>query len=216
MAEKRSGCKGCFIWFLCVTGFFLLLVAVGMYWGYRKFVAFRDHYTDTKPLALPTVRYSQTELDAVRKRIDQFAADAHAGLTNARLALTDHDLNALIASSVFSNRAYLTFTNDQVAGQFCLPLDNFGLRFFKGRFLNGAGILDVGCSHGQLNVSLKELTVNGMQLPDTYMGAIRGQNLAQGMTNDPAIESFKKVGRIAVEGGRLVIETRALEAEAPK
>lgn len=210
MSEKRSGCKGCFIWFLCLLGFFLLLVGVGLYLGYRKFVAFRDQYTQAKPLALPGVRYSQADLDAVQKRIDQFLAEARTGRTNARLALTDRDLNALIAATAFSNRAYLTLTNDAVVGQFSLPLDELGVRFLRGRYLNGSGVLDVGRINGQFSVRMKDLSVNGLKLPETYMGPIRQQNFAQGLaTNMPVVESLERIGRIGVTNGQLVFEAGA-------
>ena len=207
MTEKRSGCKGCLIWFLCVTGFFLLLTCVGLYLGYRKFVSFRDQYTGTKPLAMPVLKYTPGEYSEMTNRLQQFMAEAEAGRTNVQLTLSSRDLNMLIASSEFSNRVYVALSNGAVAGQFSIPLENLGIRFLHGRYLNGTGALAVGCENGYLKVNVKELTVNGVELPASYMSAIRQQNFAEGFaTNASTRASLERVKRIAVENGRLLFE----------
>jgi hypothetical protein len=184
-----------------------LIVGVAVYLGYRKLMSFRDQYTESKPLVLPATRYSAAELGAVQKRIDQFLALARAEHTNARLALSANDLNALIATSGFSNRAYVTFTSNAVVGQFSVPLGDLGMRFLSGRYLNGSGVLNVGCINGHLNIGVKELAVNGLKLPEHYMNVIRQQNFAQGMaTNAPVIQSLEHVGRVAVENDHLLLE----------
>lgn len=218
MSEKRSGCKSCLIWFLCVFGFFALIVGITAYIGYRKFVSFRDQYTGSKPLAMPSLNYTPAEYSGTTNRIQGFLQGAAAGRSNVQLALSARDLNMLIASSEFSNRVHLTLSNEAIVGQFSVPLENIGIRFLRGRYLNGAGALAVSCENGRLNVNLKDLTVNGMALPENYMSAIRQQNFAEGFaTNENAQASLERVKRIAVEKDRLIFEVGSTNVvvEAP-
>lgn len=206
--SKRSGCKGCFIWFVCVAGFFLLLAAVGAYFGYRKFVSFRDQYTGAKPLAMPTMAYTTQELDATRARVDQFLSRSAVGSSNQQLTLSSRDLNLLIAGTPFSNHVHVALSNGTVAGRFSVPLDQLGIRFLHGRYLNGEGSLGVNCDNGYLKVNVKDLTVNGLALPESYLSAIRRQNFAEGFaTNSATQQSLEKVKRIIVEGDRLIFQS---------
>lgn len=204
---KRSGCKGCFLWFLCLSGFFLLLAGVGAYLGYRKFVSFRDQYTGAAPLSLPAVNFTPQELAATRARVDRFLDRSGAANTNQQLALSSRDLNLLIASSPFSNRVHVALSNDMVAGQFSIPLDQLGIRFLRGRYLNGAGSLGVSCENGYLKVNIQDLAVNGLALPENYLASIRRQNFAEGFaTNTATQRALAKVQSLLVEGDRLVFQ----------
>lgn len=205
--SKRSGCKGCLIWLLCLTALMLLVIAVGAYVGYRKFVSFRDRYTAPQPMALPAEKFTSQEMAATQKRIDQFLTNARAGRSNVQLVLSSRDLNQLVASSPFSNHVYLILTNNTVAGQFSIPFDALGIRFLHGRYLNGAGALNVTCANGDLRVNVKELSVNGEALPEHYMTGIRQQNFAEGIgTNAVTQESLERIQRVAVENDRLIFE----------
>ncbi len=107
--NKRSGCKGCLIWFCVVCAVFLIVIGVAGYLGYRKLVLMRDYYTQTKPVELPAMQYSKDELDAVAKRIEGFKAVAHLANTNVQLSLSAADINAWLWSSGFSIKCSLIF-----------------------------------------------------------------------------------------------------------
>lgn len=208
--QKRSGCKGCLIWLLGAFALLVLLIGVSAYLGYRKLVSLRDQYTQTQPLALPVTSYSKAELDAVQKRIDQFVANARGNQTNAELSLSANDLNALLATSGLSNRVYVSFTNKSLAGQISVPLEDIGIRFLRGRYLNGAGVFDVSCANGELSVKVKEISVSGHPLPEHYMKNIRDVNYAQGMaTNSETHEALQRIQRVAIEDDRLIFEVGA-------
>lgn len=205
--QKRSGCKGCLIWSLGALALLLLVLGVVFYFGHRVWVSMRDQYTQDKPLALPATSYSKADLDAVQKRIEQFLATARASQTNAELSLSANDLNALLASSGLSNKVYITFTNKLLAGQISVPLEDVGIRFLRGRYLNGAGVFDVGCVNGELSVKVKDISVNGLPLPESYMKGIRDVNYAQGMaTNSDTQEALQRIQRVAIENDRLIFE----------
>jgi len=209
--QKRSGCKSCLIWFLCLAGFFLVLAGIGLYLGYRKVVSFRDQYTSTKPLAMPAESHTATEFAAMTNRIQQFLAGAEAGRSNVQLSLSAHDLNMLIYESGLSNRAYVRFVSNTVVGQFSLPLDFVRApvlrNLVKDRYLNAEGAVAVSCENGNLEVNVKDLSVNGQALPESYMSAFRGKNFAEGFaTNAEVKQSLEKVQRIAIDDDRLVFE----------
>jgi hypothetical protein len=208
MSDKRSGCRGCFVWFLCLAGVMVVVMGIAAYFGWRQLVAFREQFTDTKPLALPRVSPSQQELAAIHKRVDQFLDDARAGHTNAQLSLSGSDLNALLSASVFSNRVFVTLTNDALLARFSVPLDELGWRFLHGRYLNGSGTLNVGCVSGVLSVTVQQLSVNGLALPEHYQNAIRGRNFAEGIaTNIVTRESLDHIRQVVIRGERLVLES---------
>lgn len=211
--QKRSGCKGCLIWFLVVLAVVVLVLGVSAYLGYRKLVSLRDQYTQSKPLVLPAASYSQADMDGVRQRVDSFLANARGSHTNAQLSLSANDLNALLASSGITNRVYVTFTNQMLAGQVSVPLEDLGIRFLRGRYLNGGVVFDVGRVDGELSVKVKDVSVNGLALPEHYMKNIRDVNYAQGvMTNTTANGAFKHVSRVGIEGDRLILEVGGTNA----
>ena len=185
----------------------LLVLGITGYFGYRKLVSLRDQYTEIKPLALPVVNYSQADLDAVKKRIDQFMAVARANNTNADLSLSANDLNALLASQGLSNRIYVTLTNKSLVGQISVPLEDVGVRLFlKGRYLNGVGVFDVGCANGGLSVKVKEISVGGKALPEYYMSNIREMNYAQNITNTATKEALQRLQQVEIDDNRLVLK----------
>lgn len=205
--QKRSGCKGCLIWLLAAVALLILVIGVSAYLGYRKLVSLRENYTQAQPLALPVTSYSQAELDAMRKRIDQFVATARGNATNAELSLSANDLNALLATSGLSNRVYVSFTNRSLVGQISVPLEHVGIRFLKGRHLNGAGVFDVACANGELSVKVKDISVGGRPLPEYYMKGIRDVNYAQGLaTNAATQEALRRIQRVAIDDDRLIFE----------
>ena len=209
--NKRSGCKSCLIWFCVVFAVFLVVIGVAGYLGYRKLVSLRDQYTQVKPLELPATQYSKDELDAVSKRIEGFKAAARSDKTNAQLSLSAADINGWLWSSGFSNRVYVTFTNSSLVGQVSVPLEDIGIRFLKGRYLNGAGVFDVGWVNGELSVKVKDILVNGQPLPEHYMRGIRNVNYAERQKGappgQPRQDPLENISRVAIENGALIFET---------
>lgn len=206
--KKRSGCRGCLIWFLIVSALFLVVIGVGAYLGYRKLVSLRDTYTQINPVQLPATSYTRDELDDVSKRIENFTAASRSANTNAQLSLSAADINAWLWSSGLSNRVYVSFTNSSLVGQVSVPLEDIGVRFLKGRYMNGAAVFDVGWVEGALSVKVKDISVNGFPIPEHYMSGLRNVNYAEryntaGQNQNP----LENISRVAIEDGRLIFET---------
>lgn len=201
----------------CIFAGLALVVGIAAYMGYRKAVQFMDKYAQKKPLDLPAVKYSPAELQALQKRIDAFTSSAGSVRTNARLALSANDINALVANSWFSNRVYVSLASNVIAGQFSIPFEELGMPLFSGRYLNGVGTLDVGCKGGTLAITLKDASVNGVALPDHYLAWLRQQNFARNMaTNSTTKAALQGVGRIGVVNEQLVFEVQSSSAEAAR
>lgn len=209
--QKSSGCKGCLIWLLSAFVLVLLLAGIAFYLGYRKLQSFRDQYTQASPLVLPASHYSQAEVDAVQKRVDDFFGRSQ---TN-RLALSANDLNAMLASSALSNRVYVTLTNKSFAGQITVPvesfagfLNRFGVTVLRGRYLNGVVLFEVGSEQGKPTVRLMEITVNGHPLPEHYMKQIHEVDYAAGLHANlgPGQQGSRTIERVAVENDHLIFE----------
>ena len=216
--NKRSGCKSCLIWFCVVFAVFAVMIGAGLYMAYRKFTSFRDQYTQTKPLEMPVTIYSKDELDAVNKRIEGFLAVSRSDKTNAQLSLSAADINAWLSNAGFSNKVYVSFTNSSLVGQISMPMDSFsgflnrfGISFLDGRYLNGAGVFDVGWVNGELSVKVKDILVNGQPLPEHYMSGIRNVNYAERQKGTPTGQArqdpLENISRVAIENGALIFET---------
>lgn len=191
----------------CIFLGFALIIGVATYFGFRKARQFMEQFAQKEPVSLPVVRYAPPELDALHKRIDSFLSHAQAGRTNAQLVLTARDLNALISDSWLSNHVYVTLQSNVIAGQFSVPFEDLGMPLFRGRYLNGAGTLNVSAQEGDFAVTVRDVTVNGIKLPEHYMTWLRKQNFARDVgTNAATKESLQRVGRIAVEDGQLVFD----------
>jgi len=209
MSKNKSGCRGCLIWMACIFVGLALVVGVAAYLGYRKAVQFVEQYAQKEPIALPVVRYTPAELEALHARIDAFLKNAGSGRTDAQLALSADDINALVAGTGFSNRVHFSLTSNVVSGQFSIPFQELGMPLFSGRYLNGSGTLDVGCRGGALAVTLKDASVNGLALPEHYMEWLRQQNFARNIaTNSATRAALEGVGRIGVMNERLLLEVK--------
>src|SRR5204863_9480910 len=95
------------------------------------------------------------------------------------LALDQTELNVLLtqvpALKPYVKQLYLTPEDNTLKAQVSLPLDQFPfwqttsrrllLPELRGRYLNGTASFDLSSSNGQMNVFLKDMTVNGKSLP---------------------------------------------------
>jgi uncharacterized protein (DUF3820 family) len=153
------------------------------------------------------VNYSDAEHTALTNRIDAFLAGARLGRTNVQLSLTAPDVNAMISRTIFSNHVHVAFQDGKIRGQLSVPFEQLGMPLFTGRYLNGEGVLNVGCYHGTLVVNLREVSVGGVTLPDHYLDWIQKQNFARNVgTNVLTQESLDKVTRVGVVADRLIFE----------
>src|SRR5882672_8994681 len=90
--KRRRGC----LFYGCLTSCILVLVVLaGLLLGYLKIL---NSFTDTKPIALPSVDMSDSDMQQVRHRVDTFRDDIRSARPTQPLSLTGNELNALIAT----------------------------------------------------------------------------------------------------------------------
>src|SRR5260370_8823865 len=90
--NRRRGC----LFYGCLTSCILVLVVLaGLILGYLKIL---NSFTDTKPIALPTVDMSDADMQQVRQRVDAFRNDVRSAHPTHPLYLSPNTTNALIAT----------------------------------------------------------------------------------------------------------------------
>jgi hypothetical protein len=225
---KKHGCffYGCLTLvvlavLLGIAGFFTVRYALG------KVNAFVQQYTDTRPAVLPKVEIDPADYEKLTQRVDQFKAAADGGKGEATLTLTAQDLNGLIANNAdlaqLKGRLYVAIDGDQVKGQVSVPLAELagvpGLSGLQGRYLNGSAALKVALSDGLLDVHIISLDVNGAPLPEQFLAALRGENLAKDATRDPkTAEALRRLESLEVKDGAVILKARGagVQAESPQ
>lgn len=202
--------RGCFF-YGCITGVVLLVIVLGaLLVGLHYVKKMVNSFTDTKPMELPTLQMSKAEIDQVKQRFEAFQQAVREQRATKPLVLTADDINALIVSGTepqtLKGKVYVSLEGDQVKGEVSVPLQEVGLRMFKGRYLNGSATFNVGFHDGVLIVTPNTLIVKGAPVPDVYMQEIRKQNFAASLTNDPAaVAVLKGLQDVQVKEGKVEI-----------
>ncbi|HEX4263793.1 MAG TPA: hypothetical protein VH597_05590 [Verrucomicrobiae bacterium] len=218
-AEKPRR-HGCLFWGGIIAGILLLLALLAGYSGYRYIRHLVYTYTDTKPLEMPTVQMSGTEITNLQKRVQNFDTALKANKSVEPMILTADEINALIADATKSNsptpvRLYFSFNEDRVQAQLSLPTDGLNVRMLKGRYFNGTGDFAVSLHNGRLMLNVKSLSVKGKPLPDQFMQSLRGENFADSWTNDVELnQALAKLQEVKIANGKLIVVPRLNETNS--
>ncbi len=186
---------------------------IGGYFAYKGVKGFlseiTEKYTSVKPMNLPTLDASKEEVVTTMERVDTFT-NALKGNTNPEpLTLTSRDINVLIQNhpewNEMAGKVYVTIEGDQVMGQISIPLGEM-LDMFKGRFLNGSALFNVGMESERLLLFINSAEVGGKAIPEEIMNGLRAKNLAEKSYEKPeVVEMLKKLESITVKDGRMII-----------
>jgi len=210
---KRHGCffYGCLTMLVIV-----LLVGIGGCIAVRSAVhSFVAKYTDTRPVALPKVEMSKSELDALDGRLKTFQSAISTNGPVEPLTLSAKDINALInRNAELKDKFYLGIDDDQFKAQVSIPLEDLRLPFFrsllKGRYLNGSAGLKAFLQNGALVVTLQSVDVNGRSLPADVLTGLKNRNLVEGIISDPNIAAtLNNLQSIRAKGGIVTITPKA-------
>jgi hypothetical protein len=205
--KRRRGC----LFFGCLGGTAcLLIILVAFLLGLYQLKKMLNFYTDAQPAPLPTVQMPQAEIDQLRQRVETFQDAVRTGRPTEPLSLSSDEINAYIQTEPSLMKAkgkvYVTIEGNRLKGQVSLPLDDLGLRLFRGRYLNGSGIFAVSLQKGSLVVTPESIVVKGKPLPGVYMDKIRSQNLADSLNNNPrASVALNHLQEIRISDGKLVL-----------
>ncbi len=187
----------------------LLLVVLGIaatgYATYRVVRGQIDAYTSDKPIEIPVAEYSEEEIAAARKRIEDFKAALEKGDTQEPLVLTADDINAMINSEKeLAGRLFVRIEGGEISGEASFPTD--AIPFLEGRYFNGSVSLKASLQNGVLIVTLDEATVNGKPVPEDFMKDIRNKNLANDALKDPDFVDFlRKFESLSIEDDKIVL-----------
>ncbi|MEM6468747.1 MAG: hypothetical protein AAF802_04205 [Planctomycetota bacterium] len=214
-AVQSSGSgKGCLWGCLIAVGLFVALCicgGVGMYFFLKGQI---NKYTSTESVKLPTVEYTEEEMEALRTRMDAFNEKLNEGeVPDEDLVLTADDINAMISDNEdFKGRVFVTIENDQVSGEVSIPLTF--LPVAKDRFFNGSATFDVSMSGGVLIVTAVEAEVNGEPVPAEFMAGLAQENLAKGLYEDPEQAEFmRQFEEITVKDDTLILRFKRSESD---
>lgn len=206
-AKPRRGC----LFYGCLSGTAcLLIILVAFLLGLYQLKKMLNFYTDNHPTPLPSVQLSPAEIDQLKQRVENFQDAVRSGRPTPPLQLTSDEINAYIETdpnfAKVKGKLYVTIEGDRLKGQVSFPLDNVGLRIFRGRYLNGTGILAVSLHNGNLVVTPESLVVKGKALPGVYMDKLRSQNLAESLNNNPrASVALNHLQEIRITDGKCVL-----------
>ena len=213
--------RGCFF-YGCITSLVLLLVVllggyIAVHVAIKKMERMVADYTDTAPAQLPKSELSSEQMKNLKARTDAFSKAVSAHSNTPPLVLTSQELNALIAnnsnSTATSNMIYVSLEGDAIKGQVSFPLDGLEqamptLKMFhlKGRYLNGACLMQAGVTNGVLGVYIRSLEVKGKPLPAQFMSQLSQKNLADDYNNNPNNTTpFDKYESITVKDSTMII-----------
>lgn len=208
---QRKG-HGC-LFYGCLTGVVLLLLLILMTFFAIRFVRNKiNAYTDSKPMALPKIEMAEGELKELQGRVKSFGDAMDQGKPTEPLVLSEREINALIANSdqtkQLADHVHVAVAGDEVKGQVSIPLSQLGW-IGKGRYLNGDATFNVSLRNGVLIVTAQEVRVQGKPLPESFMGALRQENLAKDVYKDAKhAEALRKLETIEVKDGKVTIKAR--------
>lgn len=207
--QKPAG-RGCLFWGGIIAGILLVLALLAGFATYHYIRHVVYEYTDTKPLEMPVVHLSDTEVTNLQQRADNFDKSLQKDRPVEPLVLTADEINAIIENANKTNptpvRLYLSFNEDRVQAKLSVPTDSFGVRMLKGRYFNGTGDFAVSLHNGRLMLNVKSLSVKGRPLPEQFMQSMRQQNFADAWTNNVEFnKSLAKLREIKIERGKLFV-----------
>jgi hypothetical protein len=220
--QKRRGC----FFYGCLTGIILLVIVLGAsVAGYfaikKKLNALLDNYTDSQPMALPSVHMSSDDYSKLMDRWNNFENSLKTHKDVAPLVLTSDEINALIENGYTNSKSigrfYITIDGDKLKGDLSLSLESLSPRIFKGRYLNGSSTLDVTLRDGVFIVSPESIDVKGKPLPRETMDVFRNLNFAGGLTNDAhAMTIIHELQSVQVKDGKVIVTPKEDAAPAEK
>jgi hypothetical protein len=213
-SRKRSGCfaRGCLILvvFAVVLG---IACFAGMYWGlHRHSAIFHGLYWLTKaqaigqtPVPIPQFTASDTQIQSVHERCEDFEQKARAGQA-AELELTPDDINTLIAANQDARgKVFVSIDGVRLRCQASVPLGEFIGR--SGYYFNGDIAVELENAESVENPQLNRIIVNGEPVPSDLLNwKYRSKRLRDYLVE---YRNDSGVGTIAIRDGKLILRSRS-------
>lgn len=127
-----------------------------------------------------------------------------------RVALTERELNALIASDPqLASRLAIDLSRDLASARLLVPVDP-AVPLLGGRTLRVAAGLELRYAGGQPAVILRGVSIMGVPLPSAWLGGFKNADLVAEFSSDPGFWRAWAAGveDMRVTDGELVIDLR--------
>jgi hypothetical protein len=211
--KRGLGCFGRSCLILVVFAVVLGIACfAGMYWGlHRHSAIFHGLYWLAKaqaiaqtPVRVPEFTASDTQIQTVHERCEDFEQKARAGQP-AELELTADDINTLIATKQdLGGKAFVSIEGERLRCQASVPLREFIGR--SGYYFNGDITLELKGTESLENPQLKGITVNGEPVPSDLLNwKYRSKRLRDYLAD---YRNGTGVGTIEVRDGKLILRSR--------
>ena len=188
----------------------ILLIVIGIsatfYVGYRFYKSQLETYTSSQPVEIKSVEYTEEEVAAVKKRIDDFKAALEKGEAPEQLVLTADEINAIISSEKeLKGKLFVKIEDGEIKGEASFPVPEV-VPLGKGRYFNGSMSLKASLENGVLIVTVDNAEVNGKPVPEEFMTSMRNQNLAKDAYNDPKTAEFlRKFENLTIDDNKIIL-----------
>ncbi len=208
--SSKSFPWGCLLGGCATVALLMIGLAVGTsVAGYYFYKGQISKYTSESPKELPTVEYAPDEIKEITARVESFKSTLEKGNTPPPMILTADDLNALISQQeMLRGKVFVKIDDGQVTADVSFPTDVFPGA--KGRYFNGSVSANVALENGVLIVTLAAAEVNGQQVPEQIVQAMRKENLAKELYKDPEIaKTLSKFESLLIEADKIILTPKA-------
>jgi len=215
--EERGNC----FLYGCVT-----LVVLALLGGLIAFIVgrnfvreVREKYTETAPIALPTIDMAADQVQALITRVDTYAADLRADKPLPSLTLSEQEVNALLQNhpdlkEIYGGLLYLTLQDGGVSAQLSVALDWFP--GFRGRYFNGSADFEVTLQNDDPDIYIKSAIFKGEAVPEQYLTQVRMQDFADHWDHDPDARTLlRKIESAKIEKGSITFVPKNKIESAP-
>ena len=211
--RRGLGCfgRGCLI--LVVFAIVLVIACVaGMYWGFQRHSAIlhgiywltKAQALAHKPVPIPEFTASDTQIQSVHERCEDFEQKARAGQP-AELELTPDDINTLIVTNQDTRgKIFVSIDGDRLRCQASVPLGELMGR--SGYYFNGDIAVELESAESLENPQLNRIVVNGEPVPrDLLNWKYRSKRLRDYLAD---YRNDSGVGAIEIRDGKLILRSR--------
>ena len=207
----------------CAVGCVVLLavLVVGVIVAFvagKKFIEHSvDQYTATEPVPIERPAASPEKLAAAQAKLEAFEAGLAEDGTPVALEMTGEELNLLFLThpsvEALAGRVAVSIADDKLRALFSAPLDALPIPpigflgdRLDGRFLNGDVDLSLGMVGSVPTLYAERLSLNGLEIPESFMSGLRGTNLLEEAMKDAETRKFfEGFESIRIEGDKLFL-----------
>ena len=170
--------------------------------------------TQETPTEIPEITLTDAQQEDVTTRFGDFIAGIDGDADPVPLELSGQELNALLREfgSAFSDfpvdSIVLTIQDDVLKADASVPTDVVPFLSFiaPGRYLNGASVVSVSLSDGELEINLEDIQFGALPIPAEAIQEMQQENLGREIMNNPEIRAYiRKLESVEVTDGKLII-----------